>query len=64
MKAIVLYLALCWSGHAPGQHELIVHHLMVTPRECGAEINLHRYHNPQDKRGCACVPLLGRRHAA
>lgn len=55
MTAIVLYLALCWSGHDAGQHQIIVAHLMLSARECSAEIRLHQYHHPQDKRSCACI---------
>ena len=57
MLSAILYLALCFSGHDAGQHELIVHHLLSTPRECGAEIRLHQYNHPQDNRSCACVPV-------
>jgi hypothetical protein len=57
VNAVVLYLALCWSGHDAGQHEIIVQHLMLSARECSAEIKLHQYHHAQDKRPCACVPV-------
>jgi hypothetical protein len=58
VNAAVLYLALCWSGHDAGQHEIIVHHLMLSARECSAGIKLHQYHHAQDQaRSCACVPL-------
>jgi hypothetical protein len=35
----------------------IVHHLMLSARECSAEIKLHQYQHAQDKRPCACVPI-------
>lgn len=57
MNAVVLYLALCWSGRDAGQHEIIVNHLMLSARECSADIKLHRYHSPQDERPCACLPV-------
>jgi hypothetical protein len=28
MIAAVVYLALCWSGHDAGRHELITQHLL------------------------------------
>jgi hypothetical protein len=58
VTAVVLYLAMCWSGHDAGKHEIIVHHLMASPRECAVEIKLWRWpHHPQDDRPCACVPV-------
>jgi hypothetical protein len=56
MNAAVLYLALCWSGRDAGQHEIVVHHLMLSARECSGDIKLHRYHSPQDERP-APVPM-------
>jgi hypothetical protein len=57
MNTVVLYLALCWSGHDAGRHEIIAAHLMLSARECSADIKIHRYHSPQDQRPCACVPV-------
>jgi hypothetical protein len=57
MAAVVLYLALCWSAHDAGQHQIIVQHLMLSARECSAEIHIYKNKHPQDQRSCACVPV-------
>jgi hypothetical protein len=53
----ILYLALCWSGHDAGQHELIAHHIEANPRNCWAEIKIYKSNHVHDNRLCACIPF-------